>query len=102
MILLVYFFLIFSAFLFVLILFLNNLATKGFHLNKKAWALIDLSCMRVYAIKCLIMGVAGESICAHMGYLELDLYGKTDMVRPNQPAVEEFTVEHLLELGIFY
>lgn len=58
--------------------------------------------MRVYAIKCLIMGVAGESICAHMGYLELDLYGKTDMVRPNQPAVEEFTVEHLLELGIFY
>lgn len=48
------------------------------------------------------MGVAGEAVAAHMGYLELDLYGKTDVVKPNQPAVEEFTVDHLSQLGTYF
>jgi len=71
---------------------------KGFDLNKKAWALIDLSCMRVYAIKMLIMGITNDSVYAHLGYLEIDLYGKVDTTRPNLPATEEFSVTQLKEL----
>jgi len=73
---------------------------KGFDLNKKAWALIDQSCNRVYAIKMLLMGVSKDSICAHLGYLELDLYGKVDTTKPNLPAIEEFSGEQMKELEL--
>jgi hypothetical protein len=73
---------------------------KGFHVNKKAWALIDLSCLRVYAVKLLIMGVNDTSVSGHMGYLAIDYYGKTDVVKPNLPAHEDVTVDFMRELGI--
>jgi len=55
--------------------------------------------MRVYAIKLLIMGITNDNVFAHVGYLELDLYGKTDNIQPNLPAIEEFSVPQLKELA---
>lgn len=77
---------------------INDEPQKGFHVNKKAWALIDLSCLRVYAVKVLIMGVNDTSVAGHMGYLPIDLYGKTDVVKPNQPAHEDVTVDFMRDL----
>jgi len=71
---------------------------KGVDLARKAWALIDLNCMRVYAIKLFIVSVGETSVAAHLGYLELDLYGRTDTIQPNLPATEEFTINELREM----
>jgi len=60
---------------------------------KKAWALVDLSCKRVYAIKAMIMTKEGKS-CS-MGYAKLKLYGFQTDTKPNQPAKEVETAPTL-------
>jgi len=53
----------------------------------KAWALIDLNCKRVYAVKVMI--VTKPAISAQLGYHKVALYGDVSETKPNKPAVEK-------------
>jgi len=55
---------------------------------KKAWALVDLACKRVYAVKAMCYANNGSLKPASVGYAKLTLYGSVTEVKTNQPATE--------------
>jgi len=55
---------------------------------KKAWALIDLNCKRVYAIKAMIYANNGSLKPAQVGYAPLTVYGSVKETKENKPATE--------------
>eukprot|EP01125_Pyxidicula_operculata_P001354 TRINITY_DN11254_c0_g1_i1.p1 TRINITY_DN11254_c0_g1~~TRINITY_DN11254_c0_g1_i1.p1 ORF type:complete len:618 (-),score=127.34 TRINITY_DN11254_c0_g1_i1:94-1947(-) len=52
----------------------------------KSFALIDLNCNRVYAVKVVIWNDVSSSV----GYAKLPLYGDVSETKPNSPAKESF------------